>query len=150
MKLLILLFFQSNAQTTVGNIWELSNKRFSRNRKNQLLAGDHPIRPNGGTQVLFPDFVKFQVIELRHKVTSAHVIFLHGAVVNIPIEPGAEVNVGCRSPQVGAEVTSVPKLLVSNIDCLLIRDRKKFSISFKIKIACKLSQWSFFCNYEFS
>ena len=56
--------------------------------------------------------------ELRHKfrheksaqtsarkisLTSAHVIFLHGAEVNIPIELGAEVNIGCRSPQVGAE-----------------------------------------------
>ena len=47
--------------------------------------------------------------ELRHKfrkisLTSAHVIFLHGAEINIPIELGAEVNIGCRSPQVGAEV----------------------------------------------
>ena len=47
--------------------------------------------------------------ELRHQfrkisLTSAHVIFFHGAEVNIPIELGAEVNIGCRSPQVGAEV----------------------------------------------
>ena len=51
-----------------------------------------------------------RVNELRHKfrkisLTSAHVIFLHGAEVNIPIELGAEVNTGCRSQQVGAEVT---------------------------------------------
>ena len=30
---------------------------------------------------------------------------------------GAEVNIWCRSPQLGAEVTAVPKLLVPNIDC---------------------------------
>ena len=50
------------------------------------------------------NFEKFHL--LRHKsLTSAHVIFFHGAEVNIPIELGAEVNIGCRSPQVGAEVT---------------------------------------------
>ena len=55
--------------------------------------------------------------ELRHKsLTSAHVILLHGADVNISIKLDAEVNIRCRSPQLGAEVTAVPKLLVPNID----------------------------------
>ena len=49
----------------------------------------------------------YRVNELRHlfrknKLTSAHVIILHDA----------EVNIRCRSPQVDIEVTSVPKLLV--------------------------------------
>ena len=60
--------------------------------------------------------------ELRHKfrkisLTSAHVILLHRAEITISIELGAEVNIRCRSPLVGAEVTSVSKLLVLNIDC---------------------------------
>ena len=80
-------------------IMNLSGKAFNRVKE---------LRVNFGT-----NFEKFHL--LRHKsLTSAHVIFLHGAEVNIPIELGAEVNTGCRSPQVGAEVTSVP-----NIDCLL-------------------------------
>ena len=54
--------------------------------------------------------------------TSAQVInfgtlLFHGAQVNISIKLGAEVNIWCRSPQLGAEVTAVPKLLVPNIDC---------------------------------
>ena len=63
--------------------------------------------------------------ELRHQIwTSAQVInfgtpLFHGAEVNISIEIGAEVNIWCRSPQVGTEVTNVPKLLVPNIDCPL-------------------------------
>ena len=57
------------------------------------------------------------VNELRHKsLPSAHVILLHDAEVNISIELGAEVNIRYRSPQLGAELTSVPKLLMSNID----------------------------------
>ena len=44
----------------------------------------------------------------RHKsLTSAHVILLHGAKVNIL----------SRNPQLGTEVTFMPKLLVPNIDC---------------------------------
>ena len=55
---------------------------------------------------------------------------MHYAKVNIPMELGVEVNIKCRSPQVGAEVRrlvpksagwcrsySMPKLLVPNIDC---------------------------------
>ena len=42
--------------------------------------------------------------------TSAQVInfdtlLFHGAEVNISIKLGAEVNIRCRSPQLGAEVT---------------------------------------------
>ena len=55
-------------------IMNLSGKAF--NRENEL-------RVNFGT-----NFEKFHL--LRHKsLTSAHVIFLHGAEVNIPIELGA-------------------------------------------------------------
>ena len=39
------------------------------------------------------------------KRTSAHVMLLHGAELYIAIEVGAEVNIRCRSPQVGAELT---------------------------------------------
>ena len=35
------------------------------------------------------------------------------------MELGVEVNNWCRSPQLGTEVTDVPKLLVPNIDCPL-------------------------------
>ena len=48
--------------------------------------------------------------------TSHYVILLHGAEVNISIELGAEVNIWYRSQQLVAEVTSMPKLLVPNID----------------------------------
>ena len=44
-------------------------------------------------------------------------LLIHGAKVNISIELGDEVNIWCRSPQLGAEVTAVRKLLVPNIDC---------------------------------
>ena len=63
--------------------------------------------------------------ELRHQIlTSAQVnnfgtLLFHGAEVNISIELGVEVNIWCRSPQLGAEVTAVLKLLVPNIDCPL-------------------------------
>ena len=50
-------------------------------------------------------FINFGTNQFRHKsLTSAHVILLHYAEVNIPMELGAEVNIRCRSPQVGAEV----------------------------------------------
>ena len=46
-----------------------------------------------------------RIIELRQMpLTSARIILLHYAEVKIPIELGAEVNIRCRSPQVGAEV----------------------------------------------
>ena len=51
------------------------------------------------------NFINFVTNKLRPKsLTSAHVIILHGAEVNIRIE-------------LGAEVTSVSKFLVPNIDC---------------------------------
>ena len=53
--------------------------------------------------------------ELRHKsLTSAHVILLHGAEVNISIKLGAEVSIRCRSPQIGAEVTHAEHRLPQN------------------------------------
>ena len=59
----------------------------------------------------YESYGKNRVTELRHKfrkisLTSAHVILLHYAEVNIPIELGADVNIRCRSPQVGAEIIS--------------------------------------------
>ena len=68
-------------------------------------SGNRPsARVNFGT-----NFEKFHL--LRHKLTSVQVINFgtrlivsHGAVVYIPILLGAEVNIWCRGPQVGAEI----------------------------------------------
>ena len=46
---------------------------------------------------------------LRDKLTSAQVIILHCAEVNISTELGAEVKIRCRSPLLG------PKLFMPNI-----------------------------------
>ena len=66
-------------------------------------------RVNFGTRTstqILKNFINFGTNSFRHKsLTSAHVILLHYAEVNIPMELSAEVNIRCRSPQVGAEVT---------------------------------------------
>ena len=59
------------------------------------------------------NFINFVTNKLRSKsLTSAHVIILHGAEVNIPIG-------------LSAEVTSVPKLLVPIINCPNIRHQHR-------------------------
>ena len=60
-----------------------------------------------------------RVNELRHKNI--------GAKYKISIELGAEFNIWCRSPQLGADVTAVSKLLVPNIYCPKIVEKIKLS-----------------------
>ena len=48
---------------------------------------------------------------------SAQFNIEHGAEVKMSVELGALFNNSCQSPQLDAEVTSVLKLLVPNIDC---------------------------------
>ena len=60
---------------------------------------------------------------------SSHVTILHGGEVNMPTKLGAESNIWCRSPQLGDEFRSVPKLLVTKIDSPITkRDDAKISI----------------------
>jgi len=65
-------------------------------------------RVNFGTRTstqISKHFINFGKYKFWHKsLTSAHVILLHYAEVNIPMELGAEINITCRSPQVGAEL----------------------------------------------
>ena len=64
-------------------------------------------------------------------------LILHGAGVNNSIELDAEDNIWCRSPQLGAEVTTVPKLLVLNIDVPQRRPKLYLlSVSHAIKNLC--------------
>ena len=56
-------------------------------------------------------FINFGTRKLRT------VISLYGAEINSSTKLDAEFNIWSPSPQVGVEVTPVPKLLMPNIDC---------------------------------
>ena len=79
--------------------------------------------------------------ELRHRfrkisLTSAQVILLHHAEVKISMELGAEINITCRSPQVGAEVIPCRSYSVA-AGCLYDRKRIGFITCNKV-----FSRWT--------
>ena len=71
-------------------------------------AGNGPAGKKSGNRTsaqILKSFIHFGTNWFRHKsLTSAHVMLLHYAEVKIPMELGAEINITCRSTQVGAEV----------------------------------------------
>ena len=76
--------------------------------------------------------------EHRHKFwkissTSAHVIILHFAEVNIPMKLGVKVDIWCRSPQVGAEL----------IPCRSYSCRTSIAPHFSDFIGCGARFWRF-------
>ena len=76
--------------------------------------------------------IDFGTNKLRHKsLTWAHVVLLHGAEVNIWIELGAEVNILCQSPQLGAEVTRAVSLKTHKVQ--VPKKNEKWSCEFSDK-----------------